>query len=253
MYCTTYVFYTRLLYPNISFTKHKHKDFLTDDLRKEVDACSPMEGDRDMESGCISGAGLQRLESICKILFKKNREFTSVYQLCQFAALLGSKWYFHIVRQGYSVCCHYAPQPTSKWTQVSPGRQCEVKKSLKSLVQCQWEIKCSPLEQGVKKDSSEITVKITNGCFMHSCNPGIQSHVEAIKKSGAVFDFSAKRAALGQIVDMLDSGAVPPSTLRALIRKHIPPNIGAGVGSGLRAGIGAGVGSCIGGRVGSCI
>jgi hypothetical protein len=53
-------------------SQHNHKYFLADDLRKEVDACSPMEGDCDMESGHILEAGLQRLKSICKILFQKN-------------------------------------------------------------------------------------------------------------------------------------------------------------------------------------
>jgi hypothetical protein len=28
-----------------------------------------------------------------------------------------------------------------------------------------------------------------------------------------------------QIVDMLEAGAVPPSTLRTLLRKHVPPNV----------------------------
>jgi hypothetical protein len=127
-----------------------------------------------VESGRISEAGLQRLKNICEILFKKNREFSSVHQLCQFAARLGSKWYFQVSRNGYKVSWHYAP--TTKWyMQVSPGRQRKVKESLKSLVQCPWEIKCSPLERGQEKDSSEIAIKITNGQFVHACNPGIRS------------------------------------------------------------------------------
>jgi hypothetical protein len=56
-----------------------------------------------VESGRISEAGLQRLKNICEILFKKNREFSSVHQLCQFAARLGSKWYFQVSRHGYKL------------------------------------------------------------------------------------------------------------------------------------------------------
>ena len=37
--------------------------------------------------------------------------------------------------------------------------------------------------------------------------------------------FSAKKAAMEQIVGILDSGPVPPSTLRNLIRSHVPPNV----------------------------
>jgi hypothetical protein len=69
----------------------EYNDHLTEELKEEVDKCSPKEGDRDVESGCMSEAGLQRLKNICEILFKKNREFSSVHQLCQFAARLGSK------------------------------------------------------------------------------------------------------------------------------------------------------------------
>jgi hypothetical protein len=140
-------------------SQQKHNDHLTEALKEEVDKCSPKEGDRDVESGCISEAGLQHLKNICEILFKKKREFSSVHQLCQFAARLGSKWYFQVSRYGYKVTCHYAP-PTKKYMQVSPGRQRKIKESLKSLVQCPWEIKCSPLERGTGKDSSEIAVKI---------------------------------------------------------------------------------------------
>jgi hypothetical protein len=121
--------------------------------------------------------------------------------------------------------CHYAT-PTKQRTKVSPGRQQKTKESLKRLVWCPWQIKCSPLERGrTEKDSSEIAVKITNGSFVHTCNPGIRSQAEAIKKSGAAFDFSAKKEAMGHIVDTLEAGAVPPSTLRMLIRKHVPPNV----------------------------
>jgi hypothetical protein len=53
---------------------------------------------------------------------------------------------------------------------------------------------------------------------VHACNLGIRSQAEAVKKSGAAFDFSAKKAAMEQIVELLESGAVPPpSTLRTLI------------------------------------
>jgi hypothetical protein len=109
--------------------------------------------------------------------------------------------------------------------QVSPGRQRKTKESLKSLLRCPWEIKWSPLERGQGKDSSEIAIKITNGNFVHACKPGIRSQAEAIKKSGAAFDFSAKKAAMEQIVGILDSGPVPPSTLRNLIRSHVPANV----------------------------
>jgi hypothetical protein len=60
---------------------------------------------------------------------------------------------------------------------------------------------------------------------VHACKPGIRSQAEAIKRSGAAFDFSAKKAAMEQIIDILDSGPVPPSTLRTLIRRHVPPNV----------------------------
>jgi hypothetical protein len=194
-------------------SQYKHNDYLTEELKAEVDKYSPKEGDRDVESGRISEAGLQHLTKNCEIVFKKNREFRSVHQLCQFAALLGSKWYFEVSRGGYNVSCHYAPPPTDTYIQVSPGRQRKVKDSLKSLVQCPWQIKWSPLERGTGKDSSKIPIKITNGHFVHSCNPGIKSQAEAIKKSGAAFNFSAKKVVMGQIVDMLEAGAVPPSTL----------------------------------------
>jgi hypothetical protein len=50
--------------------------------------------------------------------------------------------------------------------------------------------------------------------------------LEQFKKAGAGFDFSAKKAAMEQIVDVLESVAVPPSTtLRTLIRRHVPPNV----------------------------
>jgi hypothetical protein len=120
--------------------------------------------------------------------------------------------------------CHYAPRK-QEYVKASPGQQCRVKESLKSLVKCPWEIKCSPLERGTGKDSSEIAVKITNCKFVHTCNPGIRSQAEAIKKSGTAFDFSEKKAAMEHIVDMLSAGAVPPNTLRMLIRKHVPPNV----------------------------
>ena len=76
-------------------SQHKHNDYLMEELKEEVDKCSPKEGDRDVESGRISEAGLQRLKNICEILFKKNREFSSVHQLCQFAARLcmGLLWH----------------------------------------------------------------------------------------------------------------------------------------------------------------
>jgi hypothetical protein len=108
---------------------------------------------------------------------------------------------------------------------VSPGRQCKIKESLKTLVRCPWQIKCSPLEQDTEKDSSKIAVKITNGKFVHTCNPGVRSQAEAIKKSGTAFDFSVKKVAMEQIVDMLEAGAVPPSTLQTLLHKHVPPNV----------------------------
>jgi hypothetical protein len=110
-------------------SQHKHNDYLTEELKAEVDENSPKEGDRDVESGCISEAGLQHLTKICEIVFKKNREFRSVHELCQFAAWLGSKWYFQVSRRGYKVSCHYAP-PTDTYIQVSPGRQRKVKESL---------------------------------------------------------------------------------------------------------------------------
>jgi hypothetical protein len=99
----------------------KHIDYLTEELKEEVDKCLPKEGDRDVESGRIFEAGLQRLKNICEILFKKNREFSSVHQLCQFAARLGSKWYFQVSRHGYKLSCHYAPR-TREYMQVSQGR-----------------------------------------------------------------------------------------------------------------------------------
>jgi hypothetical protein len=207
--------------------RNQDEDYLTEDLKKEVDECSPMEGDRDQETGCLSAAGLLRLKNICEILFEKGRIFRNVYELDQFAKRLASKWYFHVVRQSFSLACHYKPRLTPhKYNQVSPGRQRKVKQSLKALVQCPWEIKFSPIgPRDKEKLASEIPVKITNGNFVHTCKPGIQSQAEAIKKSGAAFDFSTKKAALSQIVDMLESGAVPPSTLRALIRKHVPSNV----------------------------
>ena len=205
-------------------SQHKYNDHLMEELKEEVDNCSPLEGDRDKESGCISDAGLLRLKNICEILFKKNREFSSVHQLCQFAALLGSKWYFQVLRNGYKSSCHFASQKNT-YMQVSPGRLRKTKESLKSLLKCPWEIKYSPLERGQGKDSSKIAIKITNGNFVHACKPGIRSQAEAIKKSGAAFDFSSKKAAMEQIVDILDSGPVPPSTLRTLIRRHVPSNV----------------------------
>ena len=63
------------------------------------------------------------------------------------------------------------------------------------------------------KDSSEKAVKITNCKFVHTCNPGIRSQAEAIKKAGTAFDFSEKKAAMEHIVEMLEAGAVPPNTL----------------------------------------
>jgi hypothetical protein len=116
-------------------SQHKYNDYLTEELKEEVDKCSPKEGDRDVESGHNSEARLQRLKNICEILFKKNREFSSVHQFCQFAARLGSKWYFQVSRNGYNVSCYYAPR-TNKYMQISPGRHRKVKESLKSLVQC---------------------------------------------------------------------------------------------------------------------
>jgi hypothetical protein len=38
--------------------KHKNNDYLTEELKDEVGNCSPNEGDRDMETGRISEAGL---------------------------------------------------------------------------------------------------------------------------------------------------------------------------------------------------
>jgi hypothetical protein len=74
------------------------------------------------------------------------------------------------------------------------------------------------------QSKTEIAVKITNFKFVH-CNPGIRSQAEAIKKSGTVFDFSKKKAAMEHIVEMREAEAVPPNTLRMLIRKHVPPNV----------------------------
>jgi hypothetical protein len=42
-----------------------------EELKEEVDKCSPKEGDLDMESGRNSEAALQRLEKICQVRFKK--------------------------------------------------------------------------------------------------------------------------------------------------------------------------------------
>jgi hypothetical protein len=85
-------------------SQHKYNDHLMEELKEEVGKCSPKEGDRDVESRRISEAGLQRLKNICEILFKKkNREFSSVHQLCQCAARLGSKWYFQVSRHGYKM------------------------------------------------------------------------------------------------------------------------------------------------------
>jgi hypothetical protein len=42
-----------------------------------------------VESGRISEAGLQRLKNICEILFKKNREFSSVHQIDYVSLQLG--------------------------------------------------------------------------------------------------------------------------------------------------------------------
>ena len=61
-------------------SQHKYDDHLTEELKEEVDKCSPKEGDRDVKSGCISEAGLQHLKNICEIIFKKKREFCSVHQ-----------------------------------------------------------------------------------------------------------------------------------------------------------------------------
>ena len=101
-------------------SQHKYYDHLTEELKEEVDKCSPKEGDRDVESGRISKAGLQRLKNICEILFKKSREFSSVHQLCQFAASLGSKWYFQVSRHGYKISCHYASH--TKYVHASQHR-----------------------------------------------------------------------------------------------------------------------------------
>jgi hypothetical protein len=106
-------------------SQHKHNDYLMEALKEEVDKCSPKEGDHDVESGCISDSGLQHLKNICEILFKKKREFSSVHQLCQFAARLGSKWYFQVSRDGYKVTCHYAPP--KKVHASKPGRQRKIK------------------------------------------------------------------------------------------------------------------------------
>lgn len=54
--------------------RNQDEDYLTEDLKKEVDECSPMEGDRDQETGCLSAAGLLRLKNICEILFKKGQK-----------------------------------------------------------------------------------------------------------------------------------------------------------------------------------
>jgi hypothetical protein len=61
-------------------------DYLTEDLKAEVDECSPRPANLHANAGRISESGVQRLEVICKNLFAKNRQFVNIYQLNQFAS-----------------------------------------------------------------------------------------------------------------------------------------------------------------------
>jgi hypothetical protein len=215
-------------------------DWLNQELKLEVDALLPQEGEEIDDDGNVN---VDSIAEVARKHFSRGRYFYNFYQLKQFVERFAAQWGFAVTTQGNSIVCACAKSNTKAHaSNVSPSKQRYRQTSLKVL-ECSWRITSSYVRESKKKtikhneSDSNISqsskppkrvstrVFITNGCKLeHSagCTPGKTHQQLARKSSGA---YAVKIDHVKEIIAIMEAGYVPTRTLRSLLRAHTPADV----------------------------
>jgi hypothetical protein len=193
-----------------------NQNWLPIELERELEAAAPGPNDID-ENGFV--VNLDRLEEVATKLFPRGRLFYNWYQAKDFHNKLGSMWGYVGSTEGNTMFCSFGKADKKKRkSDVSPSIQRTPATSIKEIG-CPWKIKFNQLG-GRRIDSP---VKITNVVSLaHTCKPGKSSLTIAKKSAG---QYVLSQQAVEALLTFIDSGPVPPSTLRQFVRRYVPAQV----------------------------
>ena len=91
----------------------KIKDWLSDDMTRELFNNKPDSNDIDDDTGVVNK---EALEIACKKVFTMNRQFINFYQAKQFADNFSGPWGMHVTQESGRIRCSFSEPMKQKKT-----------------------------------------------------------------------------------------------------------------------------------------